>query len=498
MALSAFSERFAVYDITPVENLFLLEYMPYAPGDYVRVYLYGLMQCRHQDPGATIDTVARVLNMRPEQVLSAFSYWEQKGLVVRLSDNPPSFEYENVRSAMLKELSEAGQDGVYQYREYVAKLGSMLGELEARHHAMAMDWVEDLKLPQGVVLLTVREKLDQLTDGGRRKRSMPYLFKVFEATMLDFAERGIRTPELAEKELSRGRPGFKLAVKVLDYFNLRRSPTTAEAELADKWLTEWNLDEKAVLGALKQTASSSSPSFAYLDRILERHSNIAGDAQQSMEQDRALFELTKQLLTELGMGNRAPSEDQRKAVQHWLDQGFEPDALIRAAIRCNRSARRSFDQLELELRRWHELGIVTSSKAEEYNRQQAELRLKASQAFERAGIDRRPAEADLDQLREWLKVAPFELVLFAAECAHGLKLPTRAMAKNLSEWAKKGITDVEAARAERASRTRVPAAGDAKKPDAPAAKGYEQRAYEQGFFEDFFADLGEEKGAESK
>ena len=36
MPLSSFSEQYAMYDVTPVENLFLLEYMPYAPGDYAK------------------------------------------------------------------------------------------------------------------------------------------------------------------------------------------------------------------------------------------------------------------------------------------------------------------------------------------------------------------------------------------------------------------------------------------------------------------------------
>lgn len=34
------------FDVTPVENLFIQEYMVDAPGDYVKVYLCALMQSR--------------------------------------------------------------------------------------------------------------------------------------------------------------------------------------------------------------------------------------------------------------------------------------------------------------------------------------------------------------------------------------------------------------------------------------------------------------------
>ena len=42
-----FDERYAVFDVTPVDNQFILEYLPAAKGDYVKVYLYGLTQCCH-------------------------------------------------------------------------------------------------------------------------------------------------------------------------------------------------------------------------------------------------------------------------------------------------------------------------------------------------------------------------------------------------------------------------------------------------------------------
>ncbi len=488
MPLSAFSDRFAAYDVTPVENLFLLEYMPHAPADYVRVYLYGLMQCHHPDADATLDGLARVLALKPDQVLAAFRYWEQKGLVVGISDNPPQFRYENVRTAMVNETG-ADPQGAYQYKEFNNQLQAMLGLLHPQQFQKAMEWVEDLKLPPDVVLAIVREKLDQLTEGGARKRSLPYLFKAFETSAMEFAERGIKTRDAAMKELSRGKPGYRLAMKVLDYYNLRRSPTTAEVELAEKWLGAWKMDDKAIMAGLKQTANAANPSFAYLDRILERHVAPDGDAARQIERSRQLFELTKQLLTELGEGSRGPSTDQLAQVQAWLDQGFEPGVLVRAAVRCSRSGRHAFEQLELEIGKWGQLGITTDEKAEAHNQQLSELRTLATEVFSRAGIDRRPTEADLSQLREWLKRAPSELILYAAECANGLKLPTRAMAKNLGDWAAKGIIDVAAAQAERKARTPMPREPKSAQPPKHDAQNYKQRSYSPDFFDSFFADL---------
>ena len=65
---------------TDVENIFINEYMPGAPGDYVKVYLYGLL---YAQTGAAMDdaTFAKQLRLSPEAVGQAWKYWEEMGVV---------------------------------------------------------------------------------------------------------------------------------------------------------------------------------------------------------------------------------------------------------------------------------------------------------------------------------------------------------------------------------------------------------------------------------
>ena len=80
-----FDERFAMFDITPVENQFILEYLPGAKGDYVKVYLYGLMRCYHPEEDMSLDRMSHELNMTADEVTAAFRFWERKGLVRRMT-----------------------------------------------------------------------------------------------------------------------------------------------------------------------------------------------------------------------------------------------------------------------------------------------------------------------------------------------------------------------------------------------------------------------------
>lgn len=48
MPQCSFNRPAAMMQATPVQNMFLIEYQPKAPDAYVKVYLYGLMQCCNQ------------------------------------------------------------------------------------------------------------------------------------------------------------------------------------------------------------------------------------------------------------------------------------------------------------------------------------------------------------------------------------------------------------------------------------------------------------------
>ena len=107
-----FDERYAMFDITPVENQFILEYLPEAKGDYVKVYLYGLMRCYHPEDDMSLAQMCHELNMTEEDVTAAFRYWERRRLVRRISDNPPQWQYINIKQKNL--VSDDDSDPEYE------------------------------------------------------------------------------------------------------------------------------------------------------------------------------------------------------------------------------------------------------------------------------------------------------------------------------------------------------------------------------------------------
>ena len=93
MAFCTFDDGAALFDSTPVENMFITEYMLRAPGDFVKVYLYGLMLCYHHAERMSLSSMARDLDLQEEDVERAMRYWERDGLVRRTGDNPVRYTY---------------------------------------------------------------------------------------------------------------------------------------------------------------------------------------------------------------------------------------------------------------------------------------------------------------------------------------------------------------------------------------------------------------------
>ena len=110
------------------------------------------------------------------------------------------------------------------------------------------------------------------------------------------------------------------------------------------------------------------------------------------------------------------------------------------------------------------------------------------------GLDRRVNNMDVSQLEEWLRDYSLDLILYAAECAYGKKLPLPYAGKLLENWKKLDVTTVELARRnheegrpapEEKSKTNAPARAAA----TPNALNFRQRTYQEGELDHVFTDL---------
>lgn len=481
MPFCCFAESYPMMGVTPVENLFIQSFLPQAPGDYVRVYLYGLMQCYYPVADMTLEKMAQALGLEPETVRAAYTYWERRGLVERLQDKPPAYRYIHPVSSMMNE-SDRLDEQIYRYQDLNAKLQQMIPDrpFSASDSDIVCQWIEDLGLPEEVVLIFVRHCIDLYMnrERGRRPENLKnFRLKNYDKEAMAWVSDGIVTVEKAQERVERDKAYYKLAQKVLTQLGISfRQPTRDELDAARKWLEEYHMDQDAVLAACRETLKSRNPNFAYLDTILQ-HNREAGSREQmqrQLDEKRALSEGVKQLHQALGIVARTPTPEEIARYQKYLAGGFTPEGVLLVATELGAHGQYDMEQLERAMTGFAARGQFTLEEMQAYLSRQKELRAQVAVYLEKSGQDRRPTNADVAQLEGWLKNAPFEVVEYAAECAHGTQLPTKYMDKLLSQWAKEDIHTLDVAK------SRHPMHRPNAQPQAPAnaAQNYDQRKYD--------------------
>ena len=357
MPVFGFADKYAMFDATPVENLFIQEYMVRADGDFVKVYLYGLMQCYHPVHSASLSTVARDLGMEVSRVENAFAYWERMGLGPRVSDHPPSWAYRNLKQLELMRAQD--DDGLYRYADYNNSLQAQFGAdrlLHPQDFERVYDWIEGLGLPEEVVLM--------LVSGQIKARGKKFPFKSIDPIARAWAEANVRTIADAE-EMSRMYTERYQAIKqVYKKLGKRHQVSEPDEALYERWTREWGFDLPAILAACDET-SKGVPTFGYLNGILERMHQQGLHSEEDLRADLEADRDVKALLRELGMRAASPTDDSRSMLEGFLREGFARETIALAATRVPRKCRR-LDALERTLRIWKEAGALSYESATAY------------------------------------------------------------------------------------------------------------------------------------
>ena len=475
MPFCSFDRNAGMYDVTPIENMFLLEYLPTAPEDFLRVYLYARMLCLHPELGDGMDELARALHMDTDKVYDAMTYWERQGLVRRLTDRPPTYAILPVMQGV-NGFSNPMESDYYEYRDFNANLQAIFGSelLQPKQYAMANDWINILGFTQDAVLKMVEEKYRR----SRAKKPVGFFNKLNE-TAAQWAERGIRTVEDVERALETDGHVEKAAAAVMKRLSMHRPATTDELRLVSRWLNEWQLSQDEILSACAETTKSRTPTLAYLNSILEGRHNGQGEH----------FDGMKAVLRELGDSN-SPSPEQIKWFGEQINQGFEPETLRLMAAQCSRRKNHSFDDLSWMAGEWAKLNLHEFMDAEAYVQAVNQMRAEVRELLQKCGASRSLQLNDINLYESWISVHSRDLISYAAECARGMDKPMLYINKILSEWEKSGVKTVDEARAQHENRSYTKPASPAAPASNPALN-YEQRTSEETNYSSRVIDLSQ-------
>ena len=469
--LFEFEDRYALFDMTPVDNQFIQEYLPSARGDDVRVYLYGLMRCYHPETEMSLSQMSQDLNLSEEEVSRAFRYWERRGLVRRISDQPPAYQFISLRrgamgvsETQLDPDYEAFADSLYGVFDHGRRLHG--GEIRTCY-----EWVEELKLPQEAVLMLLKHM--------ERNKGKNFSIQSAEAVAIQMAQENVRTVEEAEEFLTRDQAVYQGTKAVLKRLGKRNLPSEDQLAMYRKWTAEWGFTPEAIAEACAETAKGD-PSMGFLDGILRNIHERAvpgrkiGEAEVLQAREKA--DGLKKVLKALGGG--AVTEE-GLIWYSGIRAAYPEEMILLAARECGRTQGTAEDTEKL-LDSWKTRGITTAAEAEEYIRQfraRGELLREMRKIW---GKDSRTGKKDRALVEEWETELGFspDAILAAAELAAGAEQPMPYLNSILRDFAGKGIRTREQIQEESRARQKQPRTAAGRKPERQvAAQNYQQRDY---------------------
>ena len=438
-----------LYGSMPLDHLFIRDYLPAARGDYVKVYIYGLYLSQHPAEDMSLSLLARELDMTESETEAALRYWERRRLVSRLSDNPPVYLFRG--AAQLALSGEAGMEADADFVAFSEDVYALFGDrrkIRPSEIAQAWEWVQDLKLPQDVVLML----LTHMSNTGH----INFSFKKAEAEAAHMAEQGILTVEDAESYFSHSLSLQQNARSILRHLGRRRDPSEDEIRLYRKWTEEWQYSHDAILAACRET-TKGEPTFAYLDGILGgirqraekrgRAPRSAAEVESSLESDDREKQALRDFAAALGLS--APGRMLENAYTQMVRQ-YDPALVLLVAGEVGKAGGR-LDQVEPTLEKLSAQGMHTPEEAQKYFEEARRLNMALALLLERSGGAGRPTARDRALYKKWLSWGfPEETILLAADQARGAGRVMPYMDKILEDWHAAGALTPEAAAARKA------------------------------------------------
>lgn len=451
--------------VTCVDNKFILNYLPDAPDKCVAVYLLGLTLTESDGADNSCETIARKTNLSPEEVMAAYFYWEELGLVHVTADNPPKILYLNMRDS----ANATKKIPATKYRKFNKDMqsaieGRMLTPNELNEY---YTFLEDTTF-QPEALVAVAKYCVALKGNDINYR---YVLTVARnqlakgATTLEVVEDNLNSQQKYDEDL-------KLLFAVL---KISRKFDHTDRESFEKWTKHLGFSTDVIVAVAKDL---SRKSMEKLDlTLLEYYKKGAlsvAEINQYKTEKQHYMELAISINRALGLFYQSVDAIIDEYLVGWVKKGYDDETLLAVAKYCFRSGIRTLAGFANVIDKLYKNGVTTLSALDSYLENLEALDENIRQLLNKAGIERNVTNNDRTLYRTWTTLwnMPHEVICFSAEKAAGTISPMAYVNKVLSYYKQKGIFTLEQAQAEKQS-----AATETPTKRAVIGKDVERRTY---------------------
>ena len=421
---------------TLIDNSFLRDFMPYAPPTALKIYLMGLCLAGKDDDINNIEYMKRTLSVTEGDILDAYTYWEECGLVNIASKNPTKIEYVGYSSRnLLKKVSTAKYKNFNKQMQQVL-IGRMISVNEYNEYYTFLE--NSFFEPDALVQIAKYCAEIKGNDIG-----YAYILKIAR----DYDKAGIKTVEkIREKLETQNFYNEELRV-VLSALGIKRKIDIDDRELYAKW-TEMGFSQEVILFVAK---SAKKQGINKLDSLLKEYYKLNFFSLKEIEDYKASKEqhlqLAKTVNRNLGLYYSDMTAEIEEYIMPWLALGFSPLTIEMIARFCFKCRIQTLEGMDMRINSLYEKGLVSEEAILAYTEDVLESDRQIAKILDTLGVVRNVCAADRKNYKMWTSWGiSSDVIMFAAQKCNVTFNPMANLNKLLAEYKRENIFDLEKAK----------------------------------------------------
>lgn len=443
MAFCKYSTEFIANSKTEIDNIFINDYLPFSSPQFSMVYIYGLYLCQSDSFDNSLENFAKTLNMSQEDVVGAFEYWQEQGLVQILSTNPIQIVY-----IPLKNVLTANKlykpDKYTTFNSQANEIFKGKRSISKHEYQEYYDFLERYHVEQEALLMIMKYCVES------KKSAVGYNYILTVAK--NWASEGITSTLQVEEKLKTMEEKNEDMSEIFKALSIKRLPTIEERAFLDKWQNDLGFQLDVVLYICKKLKKKSKFSFERVDALLTKYFEMklcsVSEIEEFENEKQKLFDLAKEINKTIGVYYENLETVVENYILKWINMGFDNSFLLSVAEYCFKTSIRTLEGMDKTLLKFFKLGILTTNAFNQYIDQILYDDDKIKNILSTLSLNRNVNNFDRNLYKNWKENWGYndEIIDYALTLAKGKQSPLKYLSKVLADWHEKGIKTLQEAK----------------------------------------------------
>ena len=435
---------------TLIDNIFLQKYLPSGDGIDIKVYLYGLsLATINKEEENSLEKMAIALKLSEERIISAYRYWEEKGLITLSKNLPLTISYNSIKNP----VSPTVKYNVRKYETFVEEVSRLFPEkiLSPNEIGEFIELIHTGKMEINAMLLIIKYCLE--TKKGTA--STPYILAVAN----DWINQGITTEQKVNEHIENLEANSESIRMILKSIGITRQANLDDRQYYIKWTKEYKYNLDAILIAAK--AQKRRGGIERLDRYIEELKNANAFSSEEIasytKNKEKIYDLAINTTKNLGCYYASMDIVIETYIIPWISLGFSHNALLLIAKFCFIKNVKNLESMKQMVNRFFKLGLLEENSINSYIEKQIEIDKKIENIFSNCGHIGIISNRDREFYHTWIEWGyDDEIILFVSSNINEKAFPMQAINRKMAMLNQKNIKTLEEAKKILAQKTISP------------------------------------------